>query len=121
MGQSAASAAKPEWANLQLQLIEETGTFIDRLRDFQLPDGSLFSETSIWSADDEIEYFYYFPAYVYASGDQVAYDFYSDEVMYYWNRIVNGDANDGYFGSATYDTEHTLDLSFLPLKTPTWP
>jgi hypothetical protein len=111
VGQSVESAPvpKPEWANLQLQLIQETGSFIDRLKDFQNPDGSLFSETSIWSADDEIEYFYYFPAYVYVSGDQVAYDFYSDEVMYYWNHIVNGDANDGYFGSATYDTEHTLE------------
>jgi hypothetical protein len=111
LGQSAASASvpKPEWANLQLQLIEETGRFIVRLKDFQKADGSLFSETSIWSADDEIEYFYYFPGYIYASGDQGAYDFYSDEVLYYWHHIVNGDANNGYFGSPTYDTEHTLE------------
>ncbi|OGO20700.1 MAG: hypothetical protein A2Z14_05725 [Chloroflexi bacterium RBG_16_48_8] len=111
LGQSMASASvpKPQWADLQLQLIQETGTFIEKLQSFQKPDGSLFSETSIWSADDEIEYFYYFPAYIYASGDQVAYDFYSDEVMYYWHRIVNGDANNGYFASPTYDTEHTLE------------
>jgi hypothetical protein len=111
LGNSMASAGvpKPEWADLQLQLIEETGRFIARLKDFQNPDGSLFSETSIWTADDEIEYFYYFPGYIYASGDQVAYDFYSDEVLYYWHHIVNGDATNGYFGSPTYDTEHTLE------------
>lgn len=110
-GNSRASAGvpKPGWADLQLQLIQETGDFIGKLKGYQKADGSLFSETSIWSADDEIEYFYYFPAYIYASGDQVAYDFYSDEVLYYWHRIVNGDANNGYFGSPTYDTEHTLE------------
>jgi len=105
----ARAATAPAWAETQLQLIDETGAFIAKLKSFQKADGSLFSETSFWSADDEIEYFYYFPAYIYASGDQNAYDFYSDEVMYYWHNIMQGDDNNGYFGSATFDTEHTLE------------
>jgi len=102
----------PLWVTNQLWLRDLVKKFFYETMKWQKADGSIYDDLNEWRIDDETELFLNWTPYYMLSGDEKIYTAIKKALFLYLARSKEK-MDHGYFSSAYFDTEHTLEAMII--------